>query len=340
MIEFKSPLYSAFSGELEGLVRFLDYGNEKLVRRERELTLQHFHRMHPCCPPEVLREGLNFVMERSRSGRVVYPLYELSECRDDERKKDVRLFAFASEESKNKPAVIVCAGGGYGYVCNVVEGFPVAMRFARLGYPVFVLNYRVGRAPAVPMAMEDLERAVRFVLERGASFGGNGEYVLCGFSAGGNLITQWGTDNLGYPAHRLQPPKALLAIYPAISGEALFSDLRHRGFLKTMFGENFGEKTKKEYDVPSHCGTFPPTYMAVGKHDLLISKKPLEAFRTLLQEKGIAAQLDIFPHAPHGFGDGSSTGAEGWIGRADAFLAKLWRFSRPKLFFHERSKCR
>ena len=103
MIEFKSPLYSEFTGELEGLVRYLDYGNEKLARRERELTLQHFHRMHPCCPPEVLREGLNFVTERSRSGRVVYPLYELSECRDDERKKEVRLFAFASEESKNKP---------------------------------------------------------------------------------------------------------------------------------------------------------------------------------------------------------------------------------------------
>src|SRR5699024_6828416 len=100
-------------------------------------------------------------------------LYELNECRDDERKKEVTLFAFASEESQKKPSVIVCAGGGYGYVCNVVEGFPVAMRFARLGYPVFVLNYRVGRAPAVPMAMEDLERAVRFVSERGASFGGN-----------------------------------------------------------------------------------------------------------------------------------------------------------------------
>ena len=153
MIEFKSPLYSEFTGELEGLVRYLDYGNEKLARRERELTLQHFHRMHPCCPPEVLREGLNFLLEKSKSGRVVYPLYELSECREDERKKEVRLFAFASEESKRKPAVIVCAGGGYGYVCNLVEGFPVAMRFARLGYPVFVLNYRVGRPPVLPMRL-------------------------------------------------------------------------------------------------------------------------------------------------------------------------------------------
>lgn len=323
MIEFKSPLYSKFSGELEGLVRYFDYGNEKLIRRERELTLQHFHRMHPCCPAEVMREGLNFVTERSKAGRVVYPLYELSECCDEERKKDVRLFAFASEESTKKPAVIVCAGGGYGYVCNLVEGFPVAMRFARLGYPVFVLNYRVGRPPVLPSAMEDLSRAVKFVTERGDAFGGNGEYVLCGFSAGGNLITQWGTDNLGYALHRMQPPKALLAIYPAITDVSLLSDLRYRDFVKLAFGQLSGEEIKEKYDVYSHGEGFPPTYMAVGKRDLLISKKPLEAFSKFLKEKGIAAQLDIFPHAPHGFGDGSSTGAEGWIGRADAFLAKL-----------------
>ena len=116
MIEFKSPLYSEFSGELEGLVRYLDYGNEKLARREKELTLQQFHKMHPCCPAEVMREGLSFLLEKSKIGRVVYPLYELNECRDDERKKEVRLFAFASKESQKKPAVIVCAGGGYGYL--------------------------------------------------------------------------------------------------------------------------------------------------------------------------------------------------------------------------------
>ena len=78
MIAFKSPLYSEFSGELEGLVRYLDYGNEKLACREKELTLQQFHKMHPCCPAEVMREGLSFLLEKSKIGRVVYPLYELS----------------------------------------------------------------------------------------------------------------------------------------------------------------------------------------------------------------------------------------------------------------------
>lgn len=67
MIEFKSPLYSEFSGELEGLVRYLDYGNEKLARREKELTLQQFHKMHPCCPAaKSCGKGSAFCSKRAR----------------------------------------------------------------------------------------------------------------------------------------------------------------------------------------------------------------------------------------------------------------------------------
>ena len=66
MIAFKSPLYSEFSGELEGLVRYLDYGNEKLDRREKELTWQQVHKRHPCCPAGSMREGLEVGTERSK----------------------------------------------------------------------------------------------------------------------------------------------------------------------------------------------------------------------------------------------------------------------------------
>lgn len=317
-----TPLYPVFTGELEGLVRFFDYGDEELARREKELTLQHFHDIHPCCPIEVLQEGLEFVLENSKARHVVYSLYTLSECGGDERRKDVRLFAFAAERS-NKPAVIICAGGGYGCVCNLVEGFPVAMRFARLGFPVFVLNYRVGRVPVLPSALEDLERAVKFAVECGAAFGGNGEYALCGFSAGAHLITQWGTDNLGYNSHQMQAPKALAAIYPAISDAVLFTDLRYRDFVKLAFGSSPDKSLLEKYDVYSHANGFPPVYMALGEQDDLISKEQLAAFCAFLNGKGIAAKLDLFPCAPHGFGDGSATGAEGWIGRAAAFLTQL-----------------
>lgn len=318
-MDLKTPLSTQFSGDLEGLERFLDYGWEKLNGKEKGLTLQKYHKMHPCCPAEVMAEGLEFLKQKSAEGRVVYPLYEVAECKDDERKKDVRLFYFAGDSKK--PVVLICPGGGFAYVSNIVEGFPVAMRFSALGYPVLVLNYRVGRAPAVDMALEDLSRAVKLIAN--GAFGGNGEYVLCGFSAGGNLITQWATDNVGFPSYSLPAPKALLAIYPAISSEALFKGLRYRGFLMTTYGGVPTAEQAEKYDVLKHLSVFPPIYMAVGKNDMLISQKPLENFRALLQGMGKLAKFDVFPRAPHGFGDGSATGAEGWIARADAFLKNL-----------------
>ena len=316
----KTPLSTLFSGELEGTERFLDYGDVDLACRASALTLRDFCKRHRACRPEVMEEGLSFLMGTAKESRCVYSLYEEGECREDETRRDVRLYAFpGGEGAEKRPVVLICAGGGYAYVCNIVEGFPVAKRFCEQGYDAYVLNYRVGTAPALPRASEDLERAVRFVAAR---CGGRG-YVLCGFSAGGNLITQWGTDNFGFSARRLPAPRALLAIYPALITRALCSDFRHIGFLKRMFGALSKEDILAAYDVMAHSEGFPPTYVAVGKHDILIDRKPLMAFCAKLQQRGILSHLDVFPRAPHGFGEGTGTGAEGWISRAVAFLGKV-----------------
>ena len=163
----KTPLSTLLSGELEGTERFLDYGDVDLARRASALTLRDFCKRHRACRPEVMGEGLSFLMETAKESRCVYPLYEEGECREDETKRDVRLYAFpGGEGAEKRPVVLICAGGGYAYVCNIVEGFPVAKRFCDQGYDAYVLNYRVGTAPALPRASEDLERAVRFVTAR------------------------------------------------------------------------------------------------------------------------------------------------------------------------------
>ena len=78
-----------------------------------------------------------------------------------------------------------------------------------------------------------------------------------------------------------------------------------------------------EYDVFSHAGAFPPTYFAVGRHNLLIDRKPLHAFSKQLLQHGIPSRADVFLHAPHGFGEGTGSGAEGWIELAHAFMRTL-----------------
>ena len=57
------------------------------------------------------------------------------------------------------------------------------------------------------------------------TLGANGErYIVCGFSAGGNLTALWGTKNHGYAAYGLPKPEALFPIYP-VTDLHLFPEL-------------------------------------------------------------------------------------------------------------------
>ena len=43
----------------------------------------------------------------------------------------------------NRPAIVVCPGGGYAYCCPR-EAEPVALRYAAAGFHAFILRYSVG----------------------------------------------------------------------------------------------------------------------------------------------------------------------------------------------------
>ena len=44
---------------------------------------------------------------------------------------------------QNRPAVVICPGGGYVY-CSPREAEPVALRYAARGFHAFILRYSVG----------------------------------------------------------------------------------------------------------------------------------------------------------------------------------------------------
>ena len=53
---------------------------------------------------------------------------------------------FPASAGRNKPALILCPGGGYEY-CSIREGAPVACAFARDGVEAFVLEYDCTEVP-------------------------------------------------------------------------------------------------------------------------------------------------------------------------------------------------
>ena len=94
-------------------------------------------------------------------------------------------------EKPNGAAIIVGPGGGYVRLAIDKEGAGAARRLTREGITTFVLNYRLpvdGWAAGYDAALQDVQRAVRLVRSRAASFGVDPKRIgVMGFSAGGHL---------------------------------------------------------------------------------------------------------------------------------------------------------
>ncbi len=87
------------------------------------------------------------------------------------------------------PVVLYVHGGGFGILSKDSHWF-LAMIFARRGYVVFNISYRLAPAEPFPAAVEDACAAYDWVVRNARHWGGDPtRIVLAGDSAGGNLIT-------------------------------------------------------------------------------------------------------------------------------------------------------
>lgn len=94
---------------------------------------------------------------------------------------------FPASAGRNKPALILCPGGGYEY-CSIREGAPVARAFARDGVEAFVLEYDCTEVPLGVKPLHTLSVSVAWVREHAAQLGIAADRIAVGgFSAGAHL---------------------------------------------------------------------------------------------------------------------------------------------------------
>lgn len=92
----------------------------------------------------------------------------------------------ADPSNNNKCALIVCPGGAYRILAYDKEGTEIAAWLNKLGYPAFVLQYRIPEKR--DGALQDAQRAIRIVRSNASKWGINPENIgIMGFSAGGSL---------------------------------------------------------------------------------------------------------------------------------------------------------
>lgn len=127
----------------------------------------------------------------------------------------------AAKQGASVPTMIICPGGGYGYVVMDKEGTEIAAWLNTNGFNALVLKYRTPNNRAG--ALQDVQRAISLARARAAEWNIDPKRLgIIGFSAGGNLAAKASTlfDTRAYSAldetdeQSCRPDFAVL-VYPA-----------------------------------------------------------------------------------------------------------------------------
>lgn len=244
---------------------------------------------------------------------------------------DVKLYYFPVDSLLKTKYVLTCPGGGYVWCALENEGFSTAAKVNEKGYTAFALVYRLGKEANGRKPLDDLAQAVKYINANATAFNVDTEnYVVCGYSAGGNLVGLFGSDKYGYKNYEgVGKPGAIFMAYPwvnpAISSWNIFDAI-----IFSVLGGN-GEKaflhdkaTKEEIatmKVYSHITSdYPSTFIMHGKRDQLVPHaKNSDILAEELKNKGVSYEYYLVKNVNHGTGINEGTNAEDWLEKAIAF---------------------
>lgn len=205
-------------------------------------------------------------------------------------------------QEQDRPAVIVCPGGGYLY-CSSAEGEPVAMEFVSRGFHSFVLTYSTGKTAAGFAPLEEISWAIGLLRENARKWHIHPEKIaVCGFSAGGHLALASGLQ-------AEQKPNAMILGYPAASAPNL-PEIDY--MLKLLTGkENVTDEDAKRFDlVPQITKDAPPVFLMATAEDGLTALGALP-IACQYAKLGLPYELHVVSHGRHGLALGSEVTANG-----------------------------
>ena len=203
-----------------------------------------------------------------------------------------------------RPAVVLCPGGGYGFV-SPREDQPVAMEFLAAGCQVFSLHYSV--APETfPVALMELAKAVALVKSHACEWNIDTERIMvCGFSAGGHLAAclgmMWNRDFLYGPLNMAPEdiqPKGMILCYPVITS----GEFGHKRSFEQLLGGKAGDPRLREL-VSLELQAGPHTPRTFLWHTWTDQSVPVENSLLLaqaLKKAGVSLEMHIYSSGRHG----------------------------------------
>jgi len=216
----------------------------------------------------------------------------------------------------NGVAVLICPGGGYGFLCSDYEGHDIAKWLNGFGIAGIVLQYRF--APyRHPVPWHDAQRAMRLTRFHAPEWGIDPNRIgILGFSAGGHLASTLAThfdagnpiaDN---PVDRMGcRPAFMMLVYPVITmGPQGHNDTRVN-LLGSDPSQADIELLSNELQVTAQT---PPTFLVHSTKDSCVPVSHSRMFHAALQAQGIPAEYFELQSGDHGLGCGKSVEWEQW----------------------------
>jgi acetyl esterase/lipase len=233
----------------------------------------------------------------------------------------------APEKSAVETAVVVCPGGGYGFLAKDHEGDQIARWLNSLGIQAFVLQYRIAPRYHYPAPFLDAQRAIRWVRAHAGDYRISPARIgIWGFSAGGHLASTTGTHfdagdpQAADPIDRLgSRPDFMILAYPVISFTTPYT---HTGSMRNLLGDHPDPKLvaslSNEIQVTAQT---PPTFLFHTNEDNDVPAENSVLFYLALRKAGVPAEMHIYERGPHGVGLASTDAVlASWAGRLKDWL--------------------
>lgn len=219
-------------------------------------------------------------------------------------------------EKPNGTAVVVCPGGGYGFLAMDHEGKRVAEFLAKRGVTAFVLKYRIATkdrpGPLLDAPLLDAQRALRTVRAKAKDYGIDPAKVgVWGFSAGGHLAstatTHFDTGSTERDADAIdrqscRPDFAVLA-YPVISMDPAVT---HGGSRRNLLGDKPDAQLVEKFSNEKHVTRdTPPVFLFHTSADTVVVPEHATRFYLACKAAKVPVELHIYEKGKHGVGLGT-----------------------------------
>ena len=241
------------------------------------------------------------------------------------------------DKPEGSPVLLQVHGGGWVIGNKDQQGQPLMTHLASLGWVCVAINYRLSPRATFPDHVVDVKRAIAWIRDHVAEYGGNPDFVIItGGSAGGHLCSlaaltpndpefQPGFEDCDTTVQAAVP---FYGVYDFTNRDGVGrKDMR--GFLERMVMKKKFDEDPDAFAKASPMDQVgpdaPPTFVIHGKNDTLVPVAQARLFVQLLREAShqpvVYAEL---PGAQHAFELFSSVRSGHVIRGVERFVAYVY----------------